>query len=142
MIESFVCLPCPSPKCGLTETLPRPSLDAITDNETGFVNWVCKDCGLGSIHFIGQLEERPRDPLVTLFPRPLYRAYLRCETASLCERHVTVYTIAKSEDQKAGPVKPIGDWRVGALKCRNEHHPKLNPIDVVEDDVVAPGGCP
>ena len=121
----FAILPCKD--CGVATTLPLRVLPDITQRRTrpatddDFVNFVCPNCGLGSLHLVGRLEKPEAASFSSLVRPPIYHAFLKC-SGGRCKLRVSVHTLAQSGAQDAEPKIAVHSWKVAALECPDGHH--------------------
>jgi len=136
----FAILPCKD--CGVATTLPLRVLPDITQRRTrpatdgDFVNFVCPNCGLGSLHLAGKLEKTEAASFSSLVRPPIYCAFLKCSKEH-CTLGVKVHTLAQSGAQDAEPKKAAHSWKVAALECLDGHHAQ-EPAGTLSHHVLDP----
>ena len=141
MPNQFVVLPCQDKKCGIETTLPQQILQDViqhqrrSSTDSGFVNFVCPNCGLGAVHRASDLKPIQAVSVRTLVRPPIWRAFLRCVDPS-CEVRVTVHTTAQIGDEPYSLTTASRNWKVDALECADGHRAK-QPIELLGHHVFA-----
>jgi len=142
MNPQFFLLPCVG--CGIATSYPQRSFQDIKQHrrqsptDAGFVNFVCPNCGLGSLHHVDNLEWRESMSFLTLVRPPLYCASLQCGN-EYCKARVLAHTTAQSAAPNAQPKKQVHTWKVDVLECPYGHHAK-EPVSLKDGHVFAPEG--